>query len=286
MFSATFPKAGRELAKQYLSASHVRFRVGRAGSSHKNIKQIVIQVEPHEKRKRLLELLSEMPGVRTIVFVATRRAVDEIDDLLFNVNFPVTSIHADRTQMEREAALRAFRSGKAPILIASGVTARGIDVKGVFHVINYDLPQDIEDYTHRIGRTGRAGWRGVATSFMTERDAPMSETLTKFLIETDQDVPDFLQSYVPIGDAREHLKFESDSDAEEQHATKEAGAAGWGAPDPDITGSAPGAGWGGESSTGVKEEASGWGSAAPGANANAQWGVGQDGGSSGAVGGW
>lgn len=286
MFSATFPKAARELAKQYLSASHVRFRVGRAGSSHKNIKQIVIQVEPHEKRTRLLELLSDMPGVRTIVFVASRQGVDNLDNFVFNTGLPCTSLHADRTQIEREAALRAFRSGQAPILIATGVTARGIDVKGVLHVINYDFPQDIESYTHRIGRTGRAGWRGVATSFMTERDAPMSEILTKFLIETDQDIPDFLKSYVPVGEAREHLKFESDSDADEQPATEGSVAAGWGAPGPDTTNVPPGAGWGGDSGTTGKEETSAWGGAVSTANENAQWGAEQDVGGSGAVGTW
>lgn len=96
-----------------------------------------------------------MNGVRTIVFVNSRQAADTLDDFLYNMNLPVTSIHSDRTQVEREAAMRAFRAGKAPILVATGVTARGIDVRNVMHVINYDLPSmdhgGIEEYTHRIG---------------------------------------------------------------------------------------------------------------------------------------
>jgi ATP-dependent RNA helicase DDX3X len=155
LFSATFPKAARDLAKQYLSASHVRFRVGRAGSTTENIKQVVIQAEGHEKRDLLLGLLSEMSGIRTIIFVNSRREADNLDDFLFNMKLPVTSIHSDRTQQEREAAMRSFRAGNAPILIATGVTARGIDVQNVMHVINYDLPSTdyggIEEYTHRIG---------------------------------------------------------------------------------------------------------------------------------------
>lgn len=155
LFSATFPKAARELAKENLSAAHVRFRVGRAGSTTVNIRQTIIQAEREEKRDILLGLLNQMTGVRTIIFANSRREVDNLDDFLYNIGLPVTSIHADRTQKEREAALRSFRSGNAPILIATGVTARGIDVRNVKHVINYDLPSiehgGIEEYTHRIG---------------------------------------------------------------------------------------------------------------------------------------
>ncbi|KAF4978583.1 hypothetical protein FZEAL_5055 [Fusarium zealandicum] len=216
LFSATFPKSARDLAKNYLAASHVRFRVGRAGSTTANIKQIILQAERSEKRELLLALLEEMHGVRTIIFVNSRQEADNLDDFLYNMKLPVTSIHSDRTQQEREAAMRSFRYGNAPILIATGVSARGIDVRNVLHVINYDLPSieygGIEEYTHRIGRTGRIGHRGVATSFFSERDEAMGSVLTRTLLETDQEVPDFLQQYVPEGEARNNLKFEADSD--------------------------------------------------------------------------
>ena len=157
LFSATFPKAARDLAKDHLSASHVRFRVGRAGSTTENIKQTVICAERDEKREALSRILGEMHGVRTIIFTNSRQEVYSLDDFLYNMQLPVTSIHRDRTQQEREIALRSFRSGKAPILIATGVMARGIDVRNVMHVINYDLPSmdhgGIEEYTHRIGKS-------------------------------------------------------------------------------------------------------------------------------------
>lgn len=92
---------------------------------------------------------------RTIIFVNSKRAADDLDDFLFNKSMPCTSIHADRTQREREDSMRAFRAGNSPILIATGVSARGIDVPNVAHVINFDLPSHthggIEEYTHRIG---------------------------------------------------------------------------------------------------------------------------------------
>ena len=156
LFSATFPKAARDLAKTHLAATHVRIRVGRAGSSHENIKQNVIQVDSHGKEAALVELLQSMPPCRTIIFVNSKRTADELDGSLFNMGMPCTSMHSDRTQREREDALRAFRAGKTPILIATGVSARGIDVRNVMHVINYDLPSmmhgGIEEYTHRIGK--------------------------------------------------------------------------------------------------------------------------------------
>jgi len=156
MFSATFPKIARDLAKEHLAHDHVRIRVGRAGSTHANIKQDVIFVEAHAKRQALFDLLMSAPPARTIIFVNSKRTADEVDDYLFNSNIPCTSIHSGRTQKEREDSIRAFRTGKAPVLIATGISARGLDIHNVMHVINFDMPSPqyggIEDYTHRIGK--------------------------------------------------------------------------------------------------------------------------------------
>ncbi|PHH71212.1 hypothetical protein CDD80_5438 [Ophiocordyceps camponoti-rufipedis] len=269
LFSATFPKVARDLAKEHLSASHVRFRVGRAGSTTENIQQHVVEVDRNDKRQTLVRLLEEMHGVRTIVFANSRQVVDDLDDFLFNMGLPVTSIHRDRTQMEREAALRAFRSGKAPILVATGVMARGIDVRNVMHVINYDLPSmdhgGIEEYTHRIGRTGRIGHRGVATSMFTDRDEAMASVLTRTLLETKQDIPQFLQQYVPEGELAEKPKFEADSDFDPNDlgtmaslnlGNGEGGGDGWGASGEEASG-----GWGAEApaDAGEKGTNGGWG---------------------------
>jgi len=156
LFSATFPTAVRKLAKTHLRENYVRIKVGRIGSTHSNITQDVIYVEPSLKKKALIDLLNTTEKVgRYIVFVNSKRTADDIDDFLFNQNLPSTSMHADRTQREREDAMRAFRSGTVLILVATGVMARGIDVPNVVHVINYDLPSmdhgGIDEYIHRIG---------------------------------------------------------------------------------------------------------------------------------------
>lgn len=160
MFSATFPKIAQELATKHLAPNHVRIRVGRAGSSHMNIKQEVIYVEPSMKQQALWDLLMSGPPARTMIFVNSKRTADEVDDFLFNKDLPCTSIHADRTQREREDSIRAFRMGKAPVLICTSVSARGLDIHFVAHVINYDLPSvqhgGIQDYIHRIGKFCRS----------------------------------------------------------------------------------------------------------------------------------
>lgn len=253
-FSATFPKAVRDLAKTHLAETHVRLRVGRAGSTHENIKQNIHLVDVPLKKQALFDLLHSLPPTRTIIFVNNKRTADELDDFLFHKGVPCTSIHSDRTQKEREASMRAFRRGDSPVLIATGVSSRGIDVRNVMHVINFDLPSmdhgGIEEYTHRIGksfsvfmylvalyltivgRTGRIGHRGLASSFYTDRDELIASVLTRTLLETNQTIPDFLEPYVPEGDARTNLKFEADSDFEDD-ADADADAGGgddaWGA---------------------------------------------------------
>ncbi|KAB5547177.1 P-loop containing nucleoside triphosphate hydrolase protein [Coniochaeta sp. 2T2.1] len=257
LFSATFPKGARDLAKEYLSEEHVRFRVGRAGSTHGNIKQQVFYVQPELKRKALLDLLTSMKPTRTVIFVNNKRVADELDDYLFNEGIPCCSMHSDRTQKEREAAMRAFRKGDTPVLIATGVSARGIDVRSVGHVINYDLPSmdhgGIVEYTHRIGRTGRIGNTGIASSFYSDRDEPMASVLTRTLMETQQEIPDFLEAYKPEGDAAVNLKFEADSDFEENDGGSDGGeGGGWGA------GSANGDDDAAKSDDGDKEKEGGW----------------------------
>ena len=156
LFSATFPVAVRKLARSHLAESHIRVRVGRVGSTHQNIAQDVIFTDPAEKKRCLLDLLRSMKPARTIIFVNSKQTADEIDDYLFHNDFPSTSMHGDRTQREREDSMRAFRSGKAPIMVATGLSARGIDVRNVGHVVNYDLPSmehgGIQEYIHRIGK--------------------------------------------------------------------------------------------------------------------------------------
>ncbi|EED13725.1 DEAD/DEAH box RNA helicase, putative [Talaromyces stipitatus ATCC 10500] len=217
MFSATFNKTCRQVAKKHLETGYVRIRVGRTGSSHANIEQRIIYAEDQTKMQCLYDLLLSMPPARTLIFVNTKVQADRLDDYLFNLGLPSTSIHSDRTQREREDAMSAFRTGKSPILIATGVSARGLDIKNVMHVVNFDLPSydqgGIDEYVHRIGRTARIGNEGIATSLYNHgRNTDIARDLVKLLLENKQVVPDFLEELKPEGE----LVFDDDnSDVEE-----------------------------------------------------------------------
>jgi len=209
MFSATFPKQIRQLATDFLAQSYLFLKVGRVGGTTSDITQKIMYVEDQNKRNSLVELLLKQPPSRTLIFVETKRGADSLDDFLYNQNFPTTSIHGDRNQREREDALIAFKTGKSPILIATAVAARGLDIKNVMHVINYDLCNEIDEYVHRIGRTARVGNKGLATTFYNDKNSEIASDLVKILLECDQEIPDFLQTYKPHDS---NLNFDDDDD--------------------------------------------------------------------------
>ncbi|KAI9266795.1 P-loop containing nucleoside triphosphate hydrolase protein [Phascolomyces articulosus] len=196
MYSATFPRAIRKLARDFLRPDYLFLKVGRVGGTTSSITQKVMYVEEENKREELRTLLNSQPPSRTLIFVETKRSADSLDQYLYERSFPSTSIHGDRTQMEREDALIAFKTGKCPILVATAVAARGIDIRNVMHVINYDMPEGMDEYIHRIGRTARVGRSGLATSFYNERSEGLAYELTKLLKECKQEIPDFLQSFI------------------------------------------------------------------------------------------
>merc|ERR1711881_538651 len=168
--------------------------VGRVGSTSENITQKVEYVEDGDKKSVLLDILHTQDKGLTLIFVETKRMADALSDFLINQNFPATSIHGDRTQRERERALEMFRSGHCPILVATAVAARGLDIPNVTHVVNYDLPTDIDDYVHRIGRTGRAGNTGLSTAFFNRGNRGVVRDLIELLKEANQEVPSFLEA--------------------------------------------------------------------------------------------
>jgi len=199
MFSATFPRDIQELARDFLK-EYVFLSVGRVGSTSENIIQRIEHVEERDKRDFLLDIITAEAQGLTLVFVETRRAADELESFLYNNGFNSTSIHGDRTQQEREMALRSFRDGKTPVMVATAVAARGLDIPNVTHVINYDIPNDIDDYVHRIGRTGRAGNVGRATAFFnTQCNHNVAKSLIDILSEANQEVPEFLIKAVTLG---------------------------------------------------------------------------------------
>lgn len=196
MFSATFPRDIQMLARDFLN-DYIFLSVGRVGSTSENITQKIEYVEDQDKRSVLLDLLaSEPPGGLTLVFVETKRMADMLSEFLMGNRLPATSIHGDRTQREREMALQTFRTGRTPILVATAVAARGLDIPNVTHVINYDLPSDIDDYVHRIGRTGRAGNTGVSTAFFNRGNKNIVRDLMELLREANQEIPSWLESVV------------------------------------------------------------------------------------------
>ncbi|XP_004246279.1 DEAD-box ATP-dependent RNA helicase 20 isoform X3 [Solanum lycopersicum] len=178
LFSATMPAEIEALAQDYLT-NPVRIKVGKVSSPTANVSQTLEKVPENDKIDRLLDLLVEEaaqaeksghPFPLTIVFVERKTKCDEVAEALTQQGLLATALHGGRSQNEREAALRDFRHGPINILVSTDVASRGLDVTGVAHVINLDLPKTMEDYVHRIGRTGRAGSTGRATSFYTDRD--------------------------------------------------------------------------------------------------------------------
>ncbi|XP_075517837.1 DEAD-box ATP-dependent RNA helicase 52-like [Primulina tabacum] len=201
LFSATFPKEIQRLASDFLS-NYIFLAVGRVGSSTDLIVQRVEFVHDNDKRSHLMDLIhgQRANGVQgkqalTLVFVETKKGADSLEHWLCANGFPATTIHGDRTQQERELALRSFKSGNTPILVATDVAARGLDIPHVAHVINFDLPNDIDDYVHRIGRTGRAGKTGLATAFFNENNTSLSKALADLMHEANQEVPDWLTRF-------------------------------------------------------------------------------------------
>ncbi|CAG0891942.1 unnamed protein product [Darwinula stevensoni] len=198
MFSATFPKEIQILARDFLH-NYVFLAVGRVGSTSENITQKVVWVEEQDKRSFLLDLLNaskydqDSTEALTLIFVETKKGADSLEHFLLQEGYPVTSIHGDRSQREREEALKVFRIGRCPILVATAVAARGLDIPHVKHVINFDLPTDIEEYVHRIGRTGRMGNLGLATSFFNDKNRNIIRDLLEILVETKQEIPTWLE---------------------------------------------------------------------------------------------
>ncbi|CAG5088316.1 DEAD-box ATP-dependent RNA helicase CshA [Thermobacillus xylanilyticus] len=169
LFSATMPPNIQKLAQQFLrNPEHVS--VIPKNITAPSIEQIYIEVHEREKFEALSRLLDMESPDLAIVFGRTKRRVDELSEALQKRGYSADGLHGDLSQNQRDTVMRKFRDGSIDVLVATDVAARGLDVSGVTHVINFDLPQDPESYVHRIGRTGRAGKEGVAYTFVTPRE--------------------------------------------------------------------------------------------------------------------
>ena len=173
LFSATMPDPIVALARRFLRQP-VTIHAGHTAESGPSplTKQVVYRTHPLNKVEMVARILQARDRGLTMIFTRTKRAADRVAEDLDFRGFAVAAVHGDLGQGARERALRAFRTGKIDVLVATDVAARGLDVSGVTHVINYDCPEDPDTYTHRIGRTGRAGATGVAVTFVDWEDMP------------------------------------------------------------------------------------------------------------------
>eukprot|EP00249_Psilotum_nudum_P018978 c27050_g1_i1 orf=132-1856(+) len=199
-WSATWPKEVEVLARQFLHNPYKVIIGSKDLKANHAIQQIVEVVGEHEKYPRLIKLLEEiMDGNRLLIFMDTKRGCDQVTRQLRMDGWPALSIHGDKSQAERDWVLSEFKSGKSPIMTATDVAARGLDVKDIKCVINYDFPGSCEDYVHRIGRTGRAGAKGMAYTFFTAANAKHARELIAVLKEAGQPINADLQSMVGSG---------------------------------------------------------------------------------------
>lgn len=202
MWSATWPKEVQGLARDLCKEDPVHINIGsfQLTACH-NIKQHVEVVSEYEKRPKLRALLQKiMDGSKILIFAETKKGADNLTRDLRTDGWPALSIHGDKKQEERTWVLNEFKHGKSPIMVATDVASRGLDVKDVRYVINFDFPNQIEDYVHRIGRTGRAGTQGSAYTFFLPEKYRLARDLVKVLEEAKQDVPPELKQLVGGGD--------------------------------------------------------------------------------------
>jgi superfamily II DNA/RNA helicase len=217
LFSATMPDPIVALSRRFLHHP-VTIHAGHTAESAASplTKQVVYRTHPLNKVEMIARMLQARGRGLTMIFTRTKRAADRLAEDLDFRGFAVAAVHGDLGQGARERALRAFRSGKIDVLVATDVAARGLDVSGVTHVINYDCPEDPETYTHRIGRTGRAGATGVAVTFVDWEDMPRWVLIDKTLglampqppetyhtspaLYSDLDIPTDISGTLPTAD--------------------------------------------------------------------------------------
>ncbi|CAK85837.1 unnamed protein product (macronuclear) [Paramecium tetraurelia] len=216
LFSATWPKEVQKLALDFCKQEPVHIQIGNVElTSNKMIKQIVYVMKAIEKNQRynqtiddhqylcylnilrLLYLLKDIAHKKILIFCSTKKGCDQLQKTLDREGIRCLALHGDKKQSERDYVMSHFRNGRSTALIATDVASRGLDIKDIEIVVNYDMPKVIEDYVHRIGRTGRAGANGQSISFFaSDEDARMAKDLVEILRESQNDIPYELRSLV------------------------------------------------------------------------------------------
>ncbi|MEH7235877.1 DEAD/DEAH box helicase [Bacillus sp. JJ1562] len=178
LFSATMPNEIRSLAKKYMIEPEF-IEVKAKKVTVEEIKQVVIETTDRRKQATLLHLIEEHRPFLAIIFCRTKIRAKKLHDALIANGYESDELHGDLPQSKREKAMKRFRDAKTQFLVATDVAARGLDVEGVTHVYNYDIPHDVESYVHRIGRTGRAGGDGVAITLVAPKDMEFLRMIEK-----------------------------------------------------------------------------------------------------------
>lgn len=186
LFSATMPPEVEALARKYLRKPVV-VQVGRRSAAATTVRHYVYPVPKHRKAELLTHLLqATKPEDSILVFTRTKHGADKVVRHLEEQGYSADALHADKTQAQREQALARFKAGQTRLLVATDIAQRGLDISGISHVVNYDVPQQAEDYVHRIGRTGRAAKEGDAFTFMCADEIGMVRTIERVI---GQEIP-------------------------------------------------------------------------------------------------
>ncbi|WP_342432725.1 DEAD/DEAH box helicase [Neobacillus sp. FSL H8-0543] len=180
LFSATMAEEIRKLAKRHMREPEY-IQVEKKQGPADNVKQIAMHTVDRAKQGTLINLIESHRPYMAVIFCRTKRRVSKLYEVLRSHKFSCDELHGDLSQAKREQVMKRFRDGDVQLLIATDVAARGLDVEGVTHVFNYDIPQDSESYIHRIGRTGRAGSEGLAITFYSTADRPTLDLIEKEL---------------------------------------------------------------------------------------------------------
>ncbi len=185
LFSATMPPEVEALGRKYLRRPVV-VQVGRRSQAASTVTHAVYPVRKERKTELLVNLLSASHHDSVLIFTRTKHGADKVERELQRANIPTAAMHADKSQPQRIRALEDFRNGNIRVLVATDIAQRGLDIDGISHVINFDVPQAPEDYVHRIGRTGRAAATGDAYTFMSPDEIGMVRTIER---EIGQEIP-------------------------------------------------------------------------------------------------
>jgi len=190
LWSATWPKEVKQLSADFL-VNPIQVTIGTGElMANKDVTQIIRVMQRYDKEKYLEDILRSYDrGAKCLVFTGTKRMADQIEHKLNRRGYKAAAIHGDKRQQDRDYVLKNFKSGRIQIMVATDVASRGIHVNDISLVVNYDFPQNVEDYIHRIGRTGRAGNKGTAITFFTQQDGKKAKPLVKILQDAGQQVP-------------------------------------------------------------------------------------------------